>query len=69
MSTRTKQHQPSSEESDNSIPYKESIGHIQSILLVMLTLGSLEVGFLYSTVLMYVLMTVAFYEMISVQTR
>jgi type IV secretory pathway TrbL component len=69
MSTRTKQHQPSSDDLDNSIPFKESIGHIQSILLVILTLGLLEVGFLYSTVLMYVLMTIAFYEMISVQTR
>jgi hypothetical protein len=32
----------------------------------MATLGSVEVGFFYTTVLGYLLMTIAFYEMIQV---
>lgn len=67
MSTRTKKDLVL--EDADSIPFKESVGHFQSILLVMLTFGLLEVGFLYSSVVVYLLMTIAFYEMISVQTR
>lgn len=36
---------------------------------MLLAVGSLEVGFLYTNVLVYVLMTVAYSEMLAVQTR
>lgn len=38
-------------------------------MLLLAILGSLEVGFFYTTILGYVLMTIAFYEMIQVQAR
>lgn len=35
----------------------------------MLTIGSVEVGCIYTSILCYVLMTVAFHEMIKVRAR
>lgn len=35
----------------------------------MLTMGSVEVGCIYTSILFYVLMTVAFHEMIKVRAR
>lgn len=51
---------------DSEIPFKESIGTIQSLLIVLVSIGAIEVGFFYNTLLAYVLMTIAFYEMIQV---
>jgi len=41
----------------------------QSSLLLLASIGLLEVGFIYSTILVYVLMTIMFYEMLQVQAR
>ena len=46
---------------------KESIDYVQSLLLTLIAFGLLEVGCLYTTLLVYGLMAVAFYEMIRVQ--
>ena len=53
----------------DNFPLKETIGTAQSFLIILLSIGMLEVGSLYSTALIYLLMTIAFYEMIQVQTR
>jgi hypothetical protein len=42
------------------------VGHFQSFLLLLVTLISVEMGFLWTTVIAYVLMTVAYSEMIKV---
>ena len=49
--------------------FREPLGFLQSTLLVLLLVGSLEMGFLFNTVCSYALMTLAFYEMIQVQIR
>ena len=51
------------------MPYKHAIGNFQSICLVLVVLGSIEVGFFYTTVISYILMTTAFYEMIRVSAK
>jgi hypothetical protein len=58
-----KQPQPNPAEI-SEMPFKETIGHFQSFCLLMVVLGSIEVGFLYTTMVGYLLMTVAYYEMI-----
>jgi hypothetical protein len=50
-------------------PYKSGIGLIQSTLIVLTCLGMLEVGFIYTTIIAYILMTIAFHEMITLQAR
>ena len=55
--------------SESAVDYfREPLGFLQSTLLVLLLVGSLEMGFLFNTVCSYALMTLAFYEMIQVQT-
>ena len=56
--------------SESAVDYfREPLGFLQSTLLVLLLVGSLEMGFLFNTVCSYALMTLAFYEMIQVQIR
>lgn len=59
-------HQLSTQE---EFPFKNGIGMFQSSMLLLATIGLLEVGFIYSTILLYILMTVMFYEMLQVQAR
>lgn len=47
-------------------PFKNGIGLFQSCLVLISCIGLLEVGFLYTTILVYVLMTVMFHEMLQV---
>lgn len=51
------------------MPYKHAIGNIQSFCLVLLVLGSIEVGCLYTSAVSYILMTTAFYEMVRVSAK
>ena len=72
MSSKTKRENTSEEPQSpeaQEFPFKNGIGLIQSCLVLIACIGLLEVGFLYTTVLVYVLMTIMFHEMLQVQVR
>lgn len=43
--------------------------HFESVVLIVVALGLSQLGFLYTTMFAYVLMTVAFAEMTKLQAR
>jgi hypothetical protein len=57
---------PVQEPAAEEFPFKNGIGIIQSSLILLACLSMLEVGFIYTTLIIYVLMAVAFYEMLQV---
>ena len=61
----TANEEPLSPEAEE-FPFKNGIGLFQSCLVLIACIGLLEVGFLYTTVLVYILMTVMFHEMLQV---
>jgi len=50
-------------------PFKEQIGVFESFTLLCACLGTIEFGFSYTTIFLYLLMTVAFSEMVELQAR
>jgi len=50
-------------------PFKEQIGLFESFTLICAALGTIEFGFTYTTIFIYLLMTVAFSEMVELQAR
>jgi hypothetical protein len=49
-------------------PFQEEIGLFESFTLLCAALGTIEFGFTYTTVFVYVIMTVAFSEMVRLKS-